>query len=113
MKESIIERYLVLRVKSLGGEVRKVKWIGRRGAPDRLVMLPEKIVAPWQSNIPINGRYWGGGYTKPPKAIWVELKATGKRPEPHQLREHDRMQAMGQNVVVIDSIEGVDALLGI
>jgi hypothetical protein len=89
MKESIIERYLVLRVKSLGGEVRKVKWVGHRGAPDRLVMLPAT------------------------STIWVELKTTGKRPEPHQLREHDRMQAMGQNVVVIDSIEGVDTLLGI
>ena len=46
----------------------------------------------------------------PDHTEWVELKATGKVPEPHQLREHKRMKAMGQYVVVIDSIEGVDAL---
>ena len=43
MRESVIEKYLVQRVKALGGEVRKVNWIGRRGAPDRLVMLPENV----------------------------------------------------------------------
>lgn len=88
MRERDIEKHLVQRVKALGGEVRKVKWIGRTGAPDRLVMLPD----------------WG--------ACWVELKATGKKAEPHQLREHKRMSAMGQHVVVIDSVEGVSKLLG-
>lgn len=33
--------------------------------------------------------------------------------EPHQLREHKRMRDMGQLVVVIDSFEDVDRLLGI
>ena len=42
IRERDIERHLVKRVKELGGEVRKVQWIGRRGAPDRLVMLPHK-----------------------------------------------------------------------
>jgi hypothetical protein len=86
MRESDIEKYLVKKVKALGGEVRKVKWIGRRGAPDRLVMFP------------------------PNHTEWVELKATGKVAEPHQLREHVRMRAMGQTVFVIDSLAGVDAL---
>jgi hypothetical protein len=86
MRESEIEKYLVKKVKALGGEVRKVKWIGRRGAPDRLVMFP------------------------PNHTEWVELKATGKIPEPHQYREHKRMRDMGQTVFVIDSLEGVDAL---
>lgn len=94
MRESEIEKYLVKRVKELGGEVRKVKWIGRRGAPDRAVMLPAKVREHWMHRV-----------------IWVELKATGKVAEPHQLREHKRMQAVGQHVVVIDSLEGVDALL--
>ena len=40
MRESEVEAYLVKRVKALGGEVRKVKWLGRNGAPDRLAMLP-------------------------------------------------------------------------
>jgi hypothetical protein len=96
LHERNIEAYLVAQVKRIGGEVRKVSWIGRRGAPDRLVMLPH------------DGRYhgaWGPCY-------WIELKAPGKKPEPHQLREHQRMRAMGQRVEVIDSFEGVDALLG-
>ena len=87
MRESQIEAYLVKRVKELGGEVRKIQFIGRRGAPDRLVMLPFADHA------------------------WIELKATGKVADPHQLREHKRLQAMGQRVVVIDSIDGVDDLL--
>lgn len=87
MRERDIERYLTTQAKACGGEVRKVQWIGRRGAPDRLVMLP--------------------GQT-----CFIELKAPGEKAKPHQEREHKRMRDMGQRVVVIDSIEGVDALLG-
>lgn len=84
--ERDIEDYLVERVRKLGGEVRKVRWVGRRGAPDRLVVLPER-------------------------AIWVELKAPGQKPKPHQTREHARLMRLGQTVAVIDSLDGVDALL--
>lgn len=94
MRERDIEAHLVKRVKQLGGEVRKVQWIGRRGAPDRLVMLP------WIVN---------GCITSP--TVWVELKAPGAKARPSQLREHERMRSMGQRVVVIDSIEGVEELL--
>lgn len=97
MRESTIERHLVRRVKELGGEVRKVQWIGRRGAPDRLVMLPcgdDKSIL-----------------TQAAGTIWVELKPPGVKPEAYQLREHERMRAMGQRVAVIDSIEGVEELL--
>lgn len=100
MRERDIERHLVKRVKELGGEVRKVQWVGRRGAPDRLVMLP----ASWK------GRRTSGFWDSD-TPIWIELKAPGVKPEPHQLREHERMRRMGQRVVVIDSIEGVEGLL--
>jgi hypothetical protein len=90
MRESEVEKHLVKRVKELGGECRKVQWIGRKGAPDRLVML--------------------GQFGKP-AAIWVELKAPGEKPKPHQMREHLRMRELGQCVRVIDSIEGVEELL--
>lgn len=99
IRERDIERHLVKRVKELGGEVRKVQWIGRRGAPDRLVMLPYRT------------SYSTGDYSRAPESIWVELKAPGKKAEPHQVREHERMRAKGQRVVVIDSIEGVEELL--
>ena len=86
LRESDIEKYLVERVKALGGEVRKVKWIGRHGAPDRIVMLPDRT-------------------------IWAELKAPGEKCRPHQIREHERMRRMGQRVEVVDSFEGVDEVL--
>jgi hypothetical protein len=86
MRESTIENHLVTQVKALGGEVRKVKWIGRRGAPDRLVMFPGC-------------------------AMFVELKAPGEKAKPHQKREHERMRRMGQRVEVIDSIDGIEAVL--
>lgn len=96
MKEAVIEQYLCDRVKELGGEVRKVKWIGRRGAPDRLVMLPKPF---GNSSFPLS------------QTIWVELKAPGEKAKPHQAREHDRMRKMGQRVEVVDSIERVDEVL--
>lgn len=92
MRESLIEEYLTEQVKLAGGECRKVKWIGRRGAPDRLVMLPYQVFRP--------------------TSVWVELKASGEKVEPHQAREHKRMRDMGQRVDVLDSFEAIDALLG-
>ncbi len=84
MRESAIEGYLVKKVQSMGGEIRKVKWIGRRGAPDRCVML---------KGLP---------------TLWIELKAPGQKAKPHQIREHNRMRAMGQTVLVFDSIDEID-----
>ena len=52
-------------------------------------------------------------HSKHGRSIWVELKAPGKVAEPHQLREHRRMAAMGQRVVVIDSLAGVEELLDV
>lgn len=104
MRESKIEAYLVKQVKALGGEVRKVQWIGRRGAPDRLVMLPKPAFNPITAmSRAARGKDYG--------PIWVELKATGVRAEAHQLREHTRMRKMGQRVEVVDSFERVDEVL--
>jgi len=111
MRESQIEAHLVKRVKQLGGEVRKVKWIGRRGAPDRLVMLPETWKTVQLAAYGIHPTREDQWLDRPARTIWVELKAPGKVAEPHQMREHTRMRAMGQRVVVIDSIEGVEELL--
>lgn len=84
-KESDIEKYAVRRVERVGGQIRKVKWVGRNGAPDRRIMLP-----------------W--------RCCWVEFKAPGEKPEAHQVREHKRMRDMGEDVTVIDSYDGVDEL---
>ena len=42
------------------------------------------------------------------RAIFVELKAPGKKPTPAQLRDHARRREMGFRVEVLDSIEAVD-----
>lgn len=103
MRERDIKKHLVQRVKALGGEARKVRWEGRRGAPDWIVMLPgfKRFNVEW-----------------PGRTIWAELKRPGalatfpaNELERAQAREHTRMRKMGQRVVVIDSIEGVEELL--
>ena len=104
LRERDIEGYLVKRVAAMGGEVRKVKWVGRRGAPDRLVMLPKRAWTDTVFGIPRDKIH-------PAKAVWVELKAPGVKPEDYQLREHARMQALGQRVFVVDSLAGVDGVL--
>jgi hypothetical protein len=86
MRERTIERYLIDRTKAVGGECRKLKWVGRNAAPDRLVML--------------NGR-----------TIFVELKAPGEKCRPSQIREHERMRRVGQIVEVVDSFARVDEVL--
>lgn len=86
MRESDIETYLVKQAIAFGGEIRKVKWIGRRGAPDRLLMFPHVLV-------------------------WVEVKAPGKGLEPHQEREFHRLYRVGQVARMVNSMEDVDELV--
>lgn len=80
------EAYLKRRVKQLGGEVRKVKWIGRSHAPDRLVLLPDAH-------------------------FFIELKRPGQRPSEAQRREHTRMRAAGMIVRWADCPALIDQLL--
>jgi hypothetical protein len=42
--ERLIEDYFVRRVKRLGGRVYKLQFLGRRGAPDRLVLFSDGLV---------------------------------------------------------------------
>ena len=108
MRERDIERHLVKRVKELGGEVRKVAWIGRRDAPDRFVMLPRLVHSnPWEPHRETLA-----------KTIWVELKNPktivtfpANAHERSQAREHERMRALGQRVEVIGTIEQIEDLL--
>ncbi|MDC9593537.1 VRR-NUC domain-containing protein [Xenorhabdus sp. IM139775] len=86
IREDVIERHLVNEVKKLGGIAYKFVSPGRRGVPDRVVVLP-------------NGR-----------VVFVECKAPGEKPRPDQLREHERLRALGQTVVVLDS-QNVEAIV--
>jgi hypothetical protein len=100
MKE-ICERdvvsYLVKRVEALGGEVRKVKWIGRKSAPDLLVMWNTRPKS-WRMD--------------KHHSLYVEAKRPGKDATAAQAREHVRMRGFGLRVEVINSLEAVDRLLG-
>lgn len=83
MRESDIEQYLIAEVTRRGGTTTKVRWIGRRGAPDR--------------------RIWG--------KCWVEVKAPGEKLKPYQDREHRRMRAHGERVEVVDTFMAVSKLM--
>lgn len=100
-RERDVEAYLVQRVEELGGEVRKVKWIGRRSAPDRYILVPPRA----------NAKRFMDAIN--PIIAWVELKAPGEKPEDHQLREHERMRKLGAQVVVLDSRDAIDKFLGV
>ena len=80
VRESTIEKALVKRVRQLGGWAYKFVSPNRRAVPDRLVL-------------------WPGG-----RAEFIELKAPGKKPTPAQLREHERLRALGFRVTVVDSL---------
>ena len=84
MLEKTVEAALVARVKALGGICDKFN-SGRRSVPDRIVTLPGN------------------------KVIFVECKAPGKKPTPLQRRDHERRQALGCDVRVIDSVEAARA----
>lgn len=82
IKERDIEKYLVKRVKEIGGEIRKVKWIGRKSAPDRIIF------------------YYG--------VYFVELKRPGEYLNPSQQREYIRLTQLKADVRCITTIQEVD-----
>lgn len=57
------------------------------GMPDRLVLLPDVVIA------------------------FVELKAPGKAPRPLQLARHRLLWSLGFQVYVIDSTEQIGGML--
>lgn len=86
--EGKIQKYAKERFEAIGGLVRKLSYENRVGAPDLLVILPGGIV-------------W-----------FVEVKKDeNTKPDPHQLREHERMRKRGANVFVVGSYKQVDDLI--
>ncbi|MDE9536145.1 VRR-NUC domain-containing protein [Xenorhabdus bovienii] len=79
IRESVIENHLVKEIKKAGGIAYKFVSPGRRSVPDRICVLP-------------------GG-----RVVFVECKAPGEKPRPDQLREHERLRALGCEVVVLDN----------
>ena len=84
MREKEIEERLRKVVKKSGGIALKFMSPGFSGVPDRLVLIP-------------------GG-----QAIFVELKAPGKKARPLQMARHEMLRGLGFPVYVIDSMEGIE-----
>ena len=87
MREKIIEQKLTLMVKRQGGIAVKFVSPSFAGMPDRLVLLPDGLIA------------------------FVELKAPGKRPRPLQEARHRLLRSLGFNVYVIDKPELIGGML--
>lgn len=85
IKERDIEKYLHKCVEDAGGEYRRVRWIGRSGAPDDTILL--------------HGIHL------------VECKAPGKKLKPHQAREHKRLNDYGVPTYVLDTYAMVDTFM--
>ena len=79
--ERDVEAWLVAETKRRGGIAYKFTRPQRRSVPDRLILMP-------------------GG-----EAFFVELKAPGKKPTEAQVREHERIRALGFRVYVSDAKE--------
>jgi len=71
MRERDIERKFVAEVKKNGGLALKFVSPGFDGMPDRLVLMPNGIMA------------------------FVEVKAKGKKPRPPQLSRHEMLRFLG------------------
>lgn len=100
IRERDVEEYLTRRVKKLGGEIRKVKWIGRNSAPDRYVLVPPREDTERFLDALL------------PRIAWVEVKRPGEKATSAQQREHDRLRRLGARVEVLDTFEAVDKFLG-
>ena len=85
--EKIIERRLVELVKQNKGLCIKLLCNHIIGLPDRLCLFPGS------------------------RMIFVELKTTGQKPKKIQVYVHNKIKALGFEVIVIDSINGVNQLI--
>ena len=87
MKETEIEKKLVLKVKAKGGIAPKFVSPSYAGMPDRLVLLPGGVFA------------------------FAELKAPGMKPRPLQVARHRMLRDLGFKVYVIDGTEQFEEML--
>ena len=89
MREVAVENPVVYRAERAGFYVRKVAWVGRRGAPDRLFARKDR------------------------GQVYIEFKRPGEAPRSDQIREHQKMREAGIEVHVCDSVEDALIILGL
>ncbi len=96
--EGKIQAYGKKRLTEKGCLVRKLGYEGRRAATDHLVLVPPRESL-WCDILPA-------------KTLFVEYKRDEDIvPDPHQLREHERIRQHGGDVRIIGSKAQVDALV--
>lgn len=88
-----LEKELRTQVKASGGRIRKLRWIGRVGAPDDFVWWPNPHAG------------------LPPVAAFVEIKAPGDRYSVTQMRECARLRDDGFRVLTLTSVGDIAALV--
>lgn len=86
MLECTLEAQCVKHAEKSGWFVRKLKWVGRRDAPDRL-------------------------FAKDGTVLFVEFKQKGKKARPGQAIEHRRMRNAGLDVCIVDNFEEFEEVL--
>jgi len=87
MKEKDIEQYLIRQVREqLGGIAYKFTSPGRRSVPDRLCVVQREV-------------------------FFVECKRPGNIATPAQLRECDRLKALGHWVYIVSSKYMIDQII--
>lgn len=87
MVEKNIEKKLVKAVKERKGLCLKFVSPGMVGVPDRIVLLPKGKIA------------------------FVELKATGKKPRPVQVKRIDELKKLGFQCYIIDEERQIGGML--
>ena len=87
MLEKEIEKKFAMAVKRAGGIAPKFVSPGFAGMPDRLVLLPDGVIA------------------------FAELKAPGQKPRPLQEARHRLLRRLGFRVYVIDSEDQIGGML--
>ena len=85
--EDDVEDYLVERVEELGGICPKLIDIGRKGFPDRTVMLPGRQI------------------------YFIETKCKDGKVKPWQKRYHEELRSFGLTTLVIRTKHQVDYFL--
>ena len=86
MQEREIERLVVKAASRIGYSSRKLQWLGRIGAPDRV-------------------------FGKPGRFLFIEFKQKGKKPTKLQNDEIEFLRSSGCEVYVCDSVESAMTVL--
>lgn len=85
--EKVLERKFAAAIMAAGGRSFKLPAVYVSGLPDRIALMP-------------------GGV-----AFFAEIKSTGKKPTPIQKSIHKKIRALGFDVYVIDTLDGLSETL--